>query len=54
MMWCDSGAIRSGLGNATECERPYAGVQQEFQRGFVLRSDSGTFVFFYDGIWQRE
>ncbi len=54
MMWCDIGAIRSGLGNATECERPYAGTQQTFQRGFILRSDSGTFVFFNDGAWQRE
>jgi hypothetical protein len=54
MMWCDIGAIRSGLGNATECERPYGGVQQEFQRGFMLQTDSGTFVFFNDGTWQRE
>jgi len=54
MMWCDISAIRSGLGNATECERPYAGTQQTFQRGFILRSDSGTFVFFTDSTWQRE
>ena len=54
MMWCDIGAIRSGLGNATECERPYGGLQQEFQRGFMLQTDSGTFVFFHDGTWQRE
>ena len=54
MMWCDIGAIRSGLGNAVECERPYNGLQQAFQRGLLLRTNSGTFVFFNDGTWQWE
>ena len=54
MMWCDIPAIRSGLGNATECERPYDGLQQTFQQGFLLRTDSGTFIFLNDGTWQRE
>lgn len=54
MMWCDIGAIRSGLGNAVECEQGYNGLQQDFQRGFLLRTASGTFVFLNDGTWQRE
>ncbi len=54
MMWCDIGAIRSGLGNATECEQPYTGLQQEFQHGFLLRTSSGTFIFLNDGAWQQE
>ena len=54
MMWCDISAIRGGLGNAVECERAYDGLQQEFQRGFLLRTASGTFVFLNDGTWQWE
>ena len=54
MMWCDISAIRGGLGNAVECERAYNGLQQEFQRGFLLRTASGTFVFLNDGTWQWE
>ena len=54
MMWCDIGAIRGGLGNAVECERPYSGLQQPFQHGFLLRTASGTFVFLNDGTWQQE
>ncbi len=54
MMWCDSGEIRGGLGNATECEQPYTGLQQAFQYGFLLRTNSGTFVFLQDGTWQWE
>ncbi len=52
MMWCDIGAIRGGLGNALECERAYSGTQQQFQRGFLLRTNGGTFVFLNDGTWQ--
>lgn len=52
-MWCEVPAIRNGLGNAQECERGYSGSQQNFERGFMLNTDSGLFVFFDDGTWQR-
>ncbi|OQA18969.1 MAG: Serine/threonine-protein kinase StkP [Chloroflexi bacterium ADurb.Bin360] len=54
MMWCNISEIRSGLGNATDCERGYQGTMQTFDRGFMVRSDSGaTYVFYNDGSWAR-
>jgi len=54
MMWCDISAIRSGLGNAVNCERGYIGEMQQFEEGFALRSDSGIiYVFYGDGMWER-
>ncbi len=54
MMWCDIAAIRSGLGNATNCEESYTGAMQDFEHGFMLRSISNAVYVFYDtGIWEK-
>jgi hypothetical protein len=48
MVWCDVPEIRSRLGNATDCERGYQGSMQQFERGFMLQTDSGAIYVFYD------
>jgi len=54
MVWCDTPEIRSRLGNATDCERGYQSPMQQFERGFMLQTDSGaTYVFYDDGWWER-
>jgi len=54
MMWCEIPEIRNGLGNAIDCERGYEGSMQEFERGFMLQTDSGTvYVFYSNGRWDR-
>jgi hypothetical protein len=54
MMWCDIPAIRSGLGNALDCERGYQGTVQQFERGSMLRTDTGAVYILYDGgSWER-
>jgi sulfatase modifying factor 1 len=54
MIWCDSPEIRSRLGNATDCERGYQGLMQQFEQGFMLLSDSGTiFILRDDGHWEQ-
>lgn len=46
--------IRSRLGNATDCEWGYQGSMQQFERGFMLQSDSGViYVLYDDGHWER-
>ncbi len=53
-MWCNIAEIRSGLGNALDCERGYQGDLQLFQRGSMLRTDTGAIYIFYDdGGWGR-
>lgn len=53
MMWCDILEIRSGLGNAIDCEHSYQGAMQDFERGFMLQTDSGVnYVFYSDGRWE--
>jgi hypothetical protein len=54
MMWCDIPEIRNGLGNAIDCEHEYQGAMQQFEGGFMLRSESGVVYVFYDGgRWER-
>jgi Tol biopolymer transport system component/serine/threonine protein kinase len=54
-MWCDIPEIRDRLGNATDCERGYQGWMQQFERGFMLKSDDAAIYAFYDdGRWERE
>ncbi len=53
-MWCDISEIRSRLGNATDCERGYQGSMQVFDRGSMLKTDTGAVYVFYDGgYWER-
>jgi len=54
MMWCNIPEIRTGLGNAIDCERGYQGSMQQFERGFTLQTDGGViYVFYSDGRWER-
>jgi hypothetical protein len=54
LIWCDIPEVRNRLGNATDCERGYQGLMQEFERGFMLTTDGGSiFVFYEDGQWER-
>ncbi len=54
MMWCDIPEIRSGLGNALECERSYQASMQRFERGFMLQTDNGVIYIYYDnGQWEN-
>jgi formylglycine-generating enzyme required for sulfatase activity len=54
MVWCDIPEVRSGLGNAIDCERGYQGFMQQFERGFMLQTDDGAiYVFYDDGRWER-
>ncbi len=54
LMWCDSSALRQGLGNATDCEYAYQGAMQPFERGFMLRDDrSAIHIFYSDGTWEK-
>ena len=54
IVWCDTPAIRSSLGNAIDCERGYQSLMQQFERGFMLQTDSGdTYVLYNNGQWER-
>ena len=54
MMWCNIPEIRTRLGDATDCERGYQGLMQDFDRGSMLRTDTGAiYVLFGDGTWER-
>ena len=54
LIWCLRPDIRDLLGNATDPERGYNGYVQEFDRGFVFRTDTGlTYVFYDNGRWER-
>ena len=53
-MWCDIPAIRNGLGNATDAERAFAGLMQQFENGFMVYTDyNATFVFYDSGVWEQ-
>ena len=52
-MWCDIPEIRNGLGNATDEEKGFNGFMQDYDRGFMLRTDNNTtYIFFEDGVWE--
>lgn len=53
-VWCNNTSVRSGLGSATDLERGFDATVQDFQRGSILRMDTGTiYLFFGDGKWSR-
>lgn len=53
MMWCNIPEIRSGLGNALECEKSYQASMQQFERGFMLQTDTGViYVCYENGQWE--
>jgi hypothetical protein len=54
IIWCDIPEMRARLGNALDCERGYQGSMQQFDRGFMLQTDSGAIYALYDdGRWER-
>ncbi len=53
-IWCTYGAVRQGLGWATDYERGFHGTVQDFSQGTILRTDTGeTYILFSDGAWLR-
>lgn len=53
-VWCTYTYVRGGLGSATDLERGFEGTVQDFERGSILRMDTGTtYLFFGDGKWSR-
>jgi serine/threonine-protein kinase len=53
-IWCTYPAVRQGLGWATDYERGFHGTVQDFNRGTILRTDTGeTCILFGDGAWLR-
>jgi hypothetical protein len=51
---CDIPEIRNGLWNATDCERGYSGWIQQFDNGFMIRTDyNATFVFYDTAGWEQ-
>jgi hypothetical protein len=47
--------VRSRLGKALDCERAYQGRMQQFEHGFMLRTDIGViYVVYIDGHWERK
>jgi serine/threonine-protein kinase len=51
--WCTVYVVRSGLGNATADERGYDGIVQGFQRGLILRIDTGqSYVIYMGDGWE--
>jgi len=47
--WCSVSSVRSNLGNATTAERGYYGTVQDFQRGLIIRTDTGKNYVMYSG-----
>jgi len=52
-IWCTHSGVRQGLGGATEGERGFDVIVQHFERGFILRTDRWTWVFYDDDSWER-
>jgi serine/threonine protein kinase len=52
-IWCTVAHVRQGLGLATEGERALQVIVQPFDRGFILRTDRWTWIFYGDGSWER-
>ncbi|RLC98925.1 MAG: hypothetical protein DRI77_03940 [Chloroflexi bacterium] len=53
-IWCTYTEVRNGLGWATDGERGFNGTVQDFERGAIIRTDSGeTYVLFDDGDWLK-
>jgi tetratricopeptide (TPR) repeat protein len=52
--WCNlSNGLRNLIGNATDCERGYNTVMQQFERGFMLQTDKGIiYVLYSNGAWE--
>jgi formylglycine-generating enzyme required for sulfatase activity/serine/threonine protein kinase len=53
MIWCDIPEVRNRLGNAIDCEKGYPGSTQPFERGFAIQIESGIYIMYSDGHWER-
>lgn len=53
-VWCGYTYVRGGLGSATDLERGFDGTVQDFERGTILKLDTGTiYLLFGDGKWSK-
>lgn len=53
-IWCTYEAVRTGLGWATDHERGFHGSVQDFERGSIIRTDTGmTYVLYGNGWWEQ-
>lgn len=52
--WCSNNTVREGLGSALDLERGFDSTLQDFERGIILRMDTGTiYLLFADGKWSK-
>lgn len=53
--WCNIAGVRDRMGNATDAEWGYTNWMQQFDRGFMLRVESGDIYVFYSSTqrWVR-
>jgi len=52
--WCSNATVREGLGSALDLERGFDSTLQDFERGIILRMDTGTiYLLFADGKWSK-
>lgn len=53
-VWCSNATVRDGLGSAMDLERGSDGTLQDFERGTIVRMDTGTiYLLFLDGKWSK-
>jgi len=53
-VWCTYASVSGGLGAALELERGFDAPVQDFERGVILRLDTGeTYLLFADGKWSK-
>jgi hypothetical protein len=50
--WCNIAGVRDRMGNATDAEWSYTNWMQQFDRGFMLRAESGDVYVFYSSNQQ--
>lgn len=53
-IWCFYPEVRNGLGLATDSERGFQSTVQDFEKGAILRTDTGeTYMLYGDSTWRR-
>jgi hypothetical protein len=53
-LWCTDSTVRNAIGNATTGEWPETNTIQEFQGGWMMRTEGGdVFAFFLSGSWRQ-
>ncbi len=53
-IWCTYSAVRNGLGWATDYERGFNGLVQDFTQGTILQTDTGeVYILMGNNTWQH-